>query len=157
MRIAVGADAYGLPLKDAVKKYLDEAGYEVKDFGVVDGSDATPYYQTADEVASSVANGDFDRGILVCGTGMGMAIIANKHPGVYAAVCESTFAAEKSRSINNANILKLGAMVTAEVLAREIAEVWLKTEFTQGWDAPLQEWLRNSMAEILSIEQQRFL
>ena len=157
MRIAVGADAYGLPLKDAVKRYLDEAGYEVKDFGIHESADTTPYYQTADEVAASVADGEFDRGILVCGTGMGMAIIANKHPGVYAAVCESTFAAEKSRSINNSNILTLGAMVTAEVLARDIVEVWLKTEFTQGWDAPLQEWLRNSMAEILSIEQRRFL
>ena len=157
MRIAVGADAYGLPLKNAVKKYLNDAGYTVNDFGVDDSTNGTPYYQTADKVAVSIANGEFDRGILVCGTGMGMAIIANKHSGVYAAVCESTFAAEKSRSINNANILTLGAMVTAEVLATEIVQVWLKTEFTQGWDAPLQDWLKESMTEIYSIEQKCFL
>jgi len=114
------------------------------------------YYNTADEVAQRISNGEFERAILVCGTGMGMSIIANKHPGIYAAVCESTFAAAKSRSINNSNILTLGAMVTTDAVAKDIIEVWLKTELTEGWEASLQEWLKNSMEDISSFEHKQF-
>ena len=85
-----------------------------------------------------------------------MSIIANKHPGIYAAVCESTFAAEKSRSINNSNILTLGSMVTTEAVAKDIVDVWLKAEFTEGWDESIQEWLRNSMDDISSLEHKQF-
>jgi len=99
MKIAIGADSYGLPLKDSIKEYLTDNDYETEDFGVNDSLDVAPYYKTADEVARCIGNGEFERAILICGTGMGMSIIANKHSGVYAAVCESTFAAEKSRSI----------------------------------------------------------
>ncbi len=134
MKIAIGADSYGLPLKDSIKEYLISNDYEIEDYGVNDSSDLTPYYKIADDVAQRVRNGKFERAILICGTGMGMSIIANKHSGIYAAVCESTFAAEKCRSINNSNILTLGSMVTTEAVAKEIVDVWLKTEFTEGWD-----------------------
>jgi ribose 5-phosphate isomerase B len=156
MKIAIGADFYGLPLKEFIKDYLLSHDYEIQDYGVNDSADLTPYYQTADEVAKSVSNKEFERGILVCGTGMGMSIIANKHSGVYAAVCESTFAAEKSRSINNSNILTLGSMVTTNAVAKDIVEIWLKTEFTQGWETDIQEWLQSSMNDISSIENKQF-
>jgi len=156
MKIAIGADSYGFPLKQSVKEYLINKGYDVNDYGVNETSELTPYYNTADEVAKSVCNGENDRAILVCGTGMGMSIIANKHPGIYAAVCESTFAAEKSRSINNSNILTLGSMVTTEAVAKDIVDVWLKAEFTEGWDESIQEWLRNSMDDISSLEHKQF-
>lgn len=156
MRFAIGADGFGFPLKQAVSRMLQDTEHEVEDFGVHESGDPTPYYQTAASVAQRVGSGGADRGILVCGTGMGMCIIANKFPGIYAAVCESTFAAEKSRSINNANILTLGAMVTTPEVARDILHVWLATEFTAGWSPDLQDWLRNSMDDIHHLEDRQF-
>ncbi len=88
MKIAMGADAYGFKLKEAVKKQLEEKGIEIEDIGVEDSTQETPYYQIASEVAKRVGNHQVERGVLVCGTGMGMAIIANKHPQVYAVECE---------------------------------------------------------------------
>ena len=87
---------------------------------------------------------------------MGMAIIANKFPGVYAAVCENTHAAEKSRSINNANVLTLGGMFTTPQLAQEILNTWLSTDFAQGWDPAIQAWLENSLTEIAELESTQF-
>jgi len=156
MKIALGADSYGLPLKDSIKAYLSSCQHEVIDFGVTNSGDSTPYYTTADNVANRLVKGEFTRAILVCGTGMGMSIVANKHPGVYAAVCESTFSAEKSRSINDSNILTLGSMATTPEIANDIVDVWLKTEFTEGWDAPMQDWLKGAIKDISGLENQQF-
>lgn len=156
MKIAIGADGYGFPLKEAIKEYLISKGYEVDDYGVNSSSDPAPYYETADNIAKKVSDGEFERAILVCGTGMGMSIIANKHPGIYAAVCESIFAAEKARSINNSNILTLGSMVTTDAVAKDIVDTWLNTKFTEGWDESIQEWLKNSMDDISSLENKQF-
>ncbi|HEY9849621.1 MAG TPA: RpiB/LacA/LacB family sugar-phosphate isomerase [Leptolyngbyaceae cyanobacterium] len=156
MKILLGADPYGFQLKEAVKKHLLEKGLEVEDVGVNNSDQQTAYYQVASEVAKRVGNHSVDRGILICGTGMGMAIIANKYPGVYAAVCENTYAAKKSRSINNSNILTLGGFVTTPQVAQEIVEIWLTTEFTQGWEPSIQQWLQNSMMDIEHIEKQQF-
>jgi ribose 5-phosphate isomerase B len=156
MKIAIGADSYGCELKEAVKQYLIDKGIEVEDYGVNSTTEDKPYYQTASEVAKQVGSHQSDRGILFCGTGMGMAIIANKHPNVYAAVCENSEAAKNSRSINNSNILTLGGFITPPELAQEIVETWLTTEFTQGWDEALQAWLKNSMEDIANLERQQF-
>jgi len=156
MKIAMGADSYGLSLKKVVKEYLASKNYEMTDVGVMDSEDDTPYYQIADDIAKGISNKEFDRAILFCGTGMGMAIIANKHPGIYAAVCETPFTAEKSRSINNSNILTLGALIVTGTIANEIVEVWLNTEFTEGWSTSDQEWLRKSMDDISSFEHDQF-
>lgn len=156
MKIAIGADSYGAPLKESIKDYLINNNYEYKDFGVSDSDDQVPYYSTASDVAKCMVNKEYDRAILVCGTGMGMAIIANKYPGIYAAVCENTFSAEKSRSINNSNVLTLGSMVTSSEEAAEIVSVWLNTEFTEGWDEPMQDWLRNALDDISSLEGKQF-
>lgn len=157
MKIALGTDSYGLPLKNSIKEYLINNNYEIEDYGVNDTLDLTPYYKTANEVAQRISNGEFERAILICGTGMGMSIIANKHSGIYAAVCESTFAAEKSRSINNSNILTLGSMITTEIVANKIVDVWLKTEFTEGWDPSMKDWLKSSMDDITSLERKQFM
>ena len=156
MKIVVGADGYGHPLKEVVRQHLEARGEEVTDLGVSSADEDTPYYRTASEAAVRLSRGEFDRAVLVCGTGMGMAIIANKHPGVYAAVCETPFAAEKSRSINNSNVLTLGAMVTTGTIAADIVDAWLDTDFTEGWDGPIQEWLRGSMRDIAELEDGRF-
>ncbi|WP_293124496.1 RpiB/LacA/LacB family sugar-phosphate isomerase [Okeania sp. SIO1I7] len=117
MKILLGADTYGFHLKEAVKQYLLNQELEVEDVGISDRLTETPYYHIASEVAKRVGSNQEYRGILVCGTGMGMAIIANKHPNVYAAVCESIYAAQKSRSINNSNILTLGGLITTPQVA----------------------------------------
>lgn len=156
MKIFLGADSYGFDLKQAVKNYLLDQGLDVEDLGIKESNEQTPYYQTASKVARSVADGTGNRGILICGTGMGMAIIANKHQGIYAAVCENTEAARMSRSINNSNILTLGGFVTKPQIAQEILDIWLNTEFTEGWDSSIQNWLHNSMEDIAQIEVEKF-
>ncbi|MGD1717174.1 RpiB/LacA/LacB family sugar-phosphate isomerase [Dapis sp. BLCC M172] len=156
MKIAIGADPYGFDLKEAVKQHLQNKGIEVEDIGVNNSTQETPYYQVAGQVSQMVGTQQVERGILVCGTGMGMAIIANKYPHIYAAVCENSFAAEKSRSINNSNVLTLGGFVTTPLVAQEIVDIWLTTEFKQGWEPGIQEWLQNSMKDIAQIEKQQF-
>lgn len=156
MKIGLGADKHGYQLKEAVKKILQEKEIEVVDHGVNEPEGEQPYYQVASEVAGKVGSGEYQKGILVCGTGMGMAIIANKHPGVYAAVCENPLAAERSRSINDSNVLTLGGFVTEPDQAEKIIDVWLKTEFTQGWDPSIAEWLKNSKKDIREVETSQF-
>jgi ribose 5-phosphate isomerase B len=156
MKIGIGADKYGFQLKEAVKKYLQDKEIEVVDHGINNSEGESAYYNIASEVASKVSSGEYQKAILVCGTGMGMAIIANKHPGVYAAVCENSTAAEKSRSINDSNVLTLGGLVTSPENAEGIVETWLNTEFTQGWDQPIVDWLKNSKNEIHQVEASQF-
>ncbi|MBM3460875.1 MAG: RpiB/LacA/LacB family sugar-phosphate isomerase [Armatimonadetes bacterium] len=151
MRIAVGADNFGAELKDAVKAHLTAAGHDVQDLG-----GEAPYYATAAEAARRIGHGQAERAILCCGTGMGMAIIANKFPGVYAAVCENAEAAEKSRSINNSNVLTLGGFLTTPEAAREIVHRWMSTEFTAGWNPEIKAWLENSMKDIALLEERQF-
>jgi ribose 5-phosphate isomerase B len=157
MKVVIGADSWGLELKDTIKAHLsDKSDIAVEDLGVNRVESKTPYYQIASDAAMRVADGSADRGILVCGTGMGMSIIANKHPGVFAAVCETVFAAEKSRSINNSNVLTLGGFITTPTIAREIVDAWLSTEFTQDWDPDIRQWLQNSMGDINDLERKQF-
>ncbi len=156
MKIGIGADKHGYPLKEAVKKILREKEIEVVDHGVNNPEGEEPYYQVASEVASKIGSGEYQKGILVCGTGMGMAIIANKHPGVYAAVCENSLAAERSRSINDSNVLTLGGFVTGPDTAKEIIDAWLNTEFTQGWEESIVDWLKNSKKDIRQVETSQF-
>jgi len=155
MKIGLGADPFGLALKETVKQHLLEQGHECLDLGGT-ADEACPYYEVAHALAGKVASGECDRGILVCGTGMGMAIIANKHPHVYAAVCEDPSAAAKARSINNANVLTMGGMVTASYKANEIVDAFLTTTFRNGWDDEIKAFLDRSMVEIQRIESEEF-
>lgn len=144
-----------MELKEAIKQHVLALGHECVDVGGT-ADEARPYYEVAHELARKVGSGECDRGILVCGTGMGMAIIANKHPNVYAAVCEDPSAAAKARSINNANIVTMGGMVTAPYKAREIVDAFLTTGFKSGWDEEIQTFLDRSMVEIQRIESEEF-
>ena len=133
MRIAVGADHLGLPLKDSVKAHLESVGHEVVDFGV---TDTTPvdYPDVAVEVAEAIADGRFERAVLVCGTGIGMAMTANKVPGVRAANVADPYSAERARASNDAQVLCLGARVVAPHVADILVDHWLAAEF-QGGDS----------------------
>ena len=130
-KVAVGADHAGYALKEAVKAYLQEKGFEVTDFGP-DSTDPVDYPDVASKLARSVADNPKKRGILICGTGIGMAITANKVPGVSAAQAHDTYSAERARKSNNAQILTLGAKVVGEALAEQIVAAWLASEFQEG-------------------------
>ncbi len=131
MRIALGADHAGFHLKDSLKRTLDELGVTYQDFGT--GSAASvDYPDFAQAVAQGVASGQFERGILVCGTGVGMAIAANKVAGVRSAPIVDTDTARLAREHNDLNVLTLGARVTPEIRAREIVKVFLETPFEGG-------------------------
>lgn len=131
MRIALGSDHGGFVLKEEIKDYLEESGIEYKDFGT-HTNDSCDYPDIALPVAKAVANGEFDRGILICGTGIGIGIAANKVHGIRAALCHDTFSARASREHNNANILTLGERVIGRGLALDIVDIWVNTKFAGG-------------------------
>jgi len=130
-RIALGADHAGYRLKEFVKKLLEEKGIEVVDVGT-HSEERCHYPAYAAEVAKMVSRGEVDRGILICGSGIGMSIVANKFKGIRAALCHNIYSAKFSRLHNDSNVLCLGGRVTGEDLTREIVEVWLSTPFEGG-------------------------
>ena len=129
--IALGADHGGVMLKDAVKKYLDEKKIPYQDFGTY-GTDSVDYAPFAVKVARAVVNGDAEKGILCCGTGIGISIAANKVKGIRAAVCTNEFCAEMTRRHNDANILCMGGRVIDEETAVKLADIFLNTPFEGG-------------------------
>ncbi len=130
-RIAIGSDHIGYPLKEEIKKYLDELGYAYQDFGT-HSSERTDYPLFARDVTSAISSGLADLGILICGTGVGMSITANKVRGIRAVVCSEPYSAMLSRQHNNTNVLALGARVIGLELARMIVKAWLDAEFEGG-------------------------
>ena len=122
-KIAIGCDEAAYALKIVLKDHLEKLGYEAKDFGAEKG-EVVLYPDVAAKVAKAVAAGEFERAVLTCGTGIGMAITANKIPGVRAAVCHDPFSAERARKSNNAQI------------AKSLLNTWLESEFSGGGSAP---------------------
>ena len=135
MRIALGCDEVGLPLLEVIREQLAARGVEVQDFGV-HSTDPVLYPNIALEVAKAIASGQCDRGILICGTGIGMSISANKVPTVRAALCHDTYSAERARKSNDAQVLTMGARVIGPELAKQIVAAWLASEFEGGGSLP---------------------
>jgi ribose 5-phosphate isomerase B len=131
VKVALGADHAGFELKDALKGVLDGIGVAYHDFGTSTAG-SVDYPDFAAQVAHGVANGDFDRGILVCGSGVGMAIAANKVPGIRASVITDTTTARLAREHNDLNVLALGARLTSEADAADIVRTFLTTDFAEG-------------------------
>ncbi|HET8577450.1 MAG TPA: ribose 5-phosphate isomerase B [Methylomirabilota bacterium] len=129
--IALGADHAGFELKEALKGWLIDRGYQVLDLGT-HGSESVDYPDYAAQVAEAVAVGKVERGVLVCGTGIGMAMTANKVSGIRAALCSDLYTARMSREHNDANVLTLGGRLMEPDTAVEILELWLATEFAGG-------------------------
>lgn len=132
VRVAIGADHGGFRLKEALKKLLEELGHEVRDFGPERGDASVDYPDFALPLARAVAAGEWDRGILICGTGIGMSIAANKVPGVRCALAHDVYSARMTREHNDSNVLALGERVIGVGLAEEIVRVWLSTPFSGG-------------------------
>lgn len=130
MKIAIGCDEAAYNLKIVLKKHLQEKGYEVDDFGAKKG-EVILYPDVAYKVADAVAAGKYKRAVLVCGTGIGMCICANKVPGVRAAVCHDQYSAERSRKSNNAQIACMGERVIGTELAKAILDTWLDSDYSE--------------------------
>ena len=129
--IAIGSDHAGYALKQAVMEHLKERGEEYRDFGTY-SEESCDYPDFAEAVSQAIIKGEADRGILICGTGIGISIAANRHKEIRAAVCGDCFSAEATRQHNDANILAMGARVVGEGLALKIVDTFLDTEFSNG-------------------------
>ncbi len=129
--VLIASDHGGLALKDAVVDYLTGQGVPVRDLGTMSG-DSVDYPDYAGKVARAIANGEAGEGILICGTGIGMSIAANKFPGVRAALISDEFTARMSKEHNNANIIVMGGRILTPERARELVGIWLKTPFEGG-------------------------
>ena len=145
-RIAIGSDHVGYPLKEEIKTLLDELGCEYQDFGA-HSMERTDYPLFAREVTSAISSKEADAGILICGTGVGMAITANKIKGIRAVVCSEPYSAMLSRQHNNTNVLALGSRVVGPELAKMIVKAWLETEFEGGRHASRLEIISEIEAE----------
>lgn len=128
MIVGIGCDPNATTLKEIIISQLNELGYEVKDFG----SDDPIYARVAFAVGEAVAAGKLNRGILLCGTGIGMSIAANKVPGIYAALCADTYSAERAIKSNNANVLTIGAFTTGTEVAKRIVKTWMEARWQTG-------------------------
>jgi ribose 5-phosphate isomerase B len=128
LTVAIGCDPNAATLKEIIKVQLKEMGYTVTDFG----SDDPIYARVAFAVGEAVAAKSFDRGILLCGTGIGMSIAANKVPGIYGALCADTYSAERAIKSNNSNILTIGAFTTGSEVAKQIVKTWMEARWQPG-------------------------
>lgn len=129
-KIIIASDHAGFNLKNKIISHLKEEGYDVTDNGTY-STDAVDYPVIAKDTAKKVANGDFEKGILICGSGIGMSITANKIKGIRAVVCSDTTSAKFSRLHNNANVLCFGERIVGEYLAKDICKIWLTTNFEE--------------------------
>lgn len=131
LRIAIGSDHGGYEYKEQIVRHLKEKGYECVDVGTY-STDSCDYPVIARTVTTKITAGEADRGILICGTGIGMSIVANKVKGIRAALCGDTFSARASRAHNNSNVLCLGERVIGINLAMDIVDIWLESKFEGG-------------------------
>jgi ribose 5-phosphate isomerase B len=149
MRIIVGTDPFALNLKTAIVERLQELGHEVI---YQDGESGRDYWVSACNACKKIQSGHAERAILLCGTGMGMAIVANKFSGIRASCVESIFAAKMSRTFNNSNVLTMGAMIVSETMAVNAVDAWLETEFTQGWEK-FEDFLYKAADSIVALDK----
>lgn len=130
MRVAMGSDHAGYALKTYLKPVIEEWGHEVTDLGSYEGETGTDYPDYGRAVGQAVARGEYDCGILICGTGLGVSISANKVPGIRAALCHETYTARMARSHNDANVLCMGERVLGAGVATDVVKVFLETPFS---------------------------
>jgi ribose 5-phosphate isomerase B len=131
MKIAVASDHAGFDMKEKIRKYLEDNGHQVKDFGTY-STDSIDYPDYAAPAAKSVASGENERGVIICGSGQGMTMVSNKIPGIRAALCNDLYSARMTRLHNDANVLTMGGRIIGIDLAKEIVDTWLSTEFEGG-------------------------
>ncbi|MBW6473837.1 MAG: RpiB/LacA/LacB family sugar-phosphate isomerase [Anaerolineaceae bacterium] len=156
LSLAIASDLSGFPLKQAIVDHLKQRGdIDVLDFGIDSVEQPKPYFEQAPKVAEAVQSQRVEKGILICGTGQGMAIVANKHKGVYACVVDDIFSAERAKIVNNANIITMGGWITAPFLGTQIVDAWLGMEFTQKMEFK-RDFLENAFRQVKVLEEKNF-
>ena len=151
MKVVIGADGAGFNLKAAIKEDLLKKGVEVFD---VNPDAPILFYDAAKQVSKHVQSKKFERGIVVCGTGMGVSIIANKHKGVYAALVECEYTARRSKVVNNTNVLCLGGMVLGEPNGVAIANSWLNATYMEGLDEAIVKIVKDEFNNLVEFENE---
>ena len=142
MRVVIDCDDAALDLKKTIVAHLQKKGVEVSDLDYLGSHPGAYYPEIGYNLALKIQDGSFERGILICGTGLGMAMIANKVRGVYAGVCHDVFSAERLRKSNDAQVLTMGARVIGPELAKTIVSAWLESEFQGGGSQPKVDQMR---------------
>ena len=155
-KIALGADPMGAVLKNAVKKHLESEGYKVIDYGTDCAENFVTYFGISAKTAKAVQKGIADKGIVFCGTGMGVGITANKFKGIYCGLVESEFTANECKIINNCNMLAMGSRVISEARACMAVDNWLNRKFNEGTPEPYIKLVEEGVAEIGKIEDENF-
>ena len=155
-KVLMGADPWGFELKNSVKEHLKKKGYEIIDIGMHSKDDEIDYYSVGATAAKKIQNGEVEKAILFCGTGMGVSIVANKFKGIYASVVESEFTAKMCRSVNNSNILTMGGMVVSPHKVIIAVDRWLETNFTDEFEPKIAECLEDAVKELKKIEDEVF-
>ncbi len=156
MKILIGADKGGFAVKEAISEHLRAQNIEFEDVGTLSLDAPVTFTEIASTAGRQISAGKASRAILVCGTGMGMAITANKFKGVYAAVVESQYAAAYCRRINDANVLCMGGFIVGPTMACEITDTFLNTEFVQDFPRWRVDFLNSQMAKLNEIEERNF-
>lgn len=156
MKVAVGADFSAVELKNQIKAHLEEQGHQVTDLGPDEREEQVIYPEAAHRVALEISCGRADRGIIICGTGGGVSIMANKFRGVYCVASESIFTAFKMRQLNGANVLALGKNVVGELNAYEIVDTFLSTQFCQDYGVERAAFVTTLRDTMLQIEEENF-
>ena len=151
MKIVFAADPFAIGLRNAIVEHLEKAGHEVIDYGASEGNTDIQYYESCVKACEALQRGEGERGILLCGTGMGMSVIANRFQGIRASVVESVFAARMCRAINDANVLCLGAMIWGDWMACEAVDVFLSTKLGDGLEN-LKELLEQAAKKVEAIK-----
>lgn len=142
LKLVIDADDAALELKDVIFNHLKDQGYDITDLNYVRENRGATYPEVGYHLAKKVQSGAYERGILICGTGLGMAMIANKVKGVYAGVCHDVFSAERLKKSNDARIITLGARVVGPELAKVIVDAYMNSEFQGGRSAPKVDKMR---------------
>ena len=152
MKLAIGSDKSGYFLKERIKAFLEEEKIDFDDLGTTDLENGKPYYVVASTIAPLVQNHTYDRAILICGTGAGVSITANKFKGIHAVACESLYAAKMCRAINDANIMCMGGWIVAPEMGIEMTKAFLNTEFLQDLEDWRKVFLTNAKGELAKVE-----
>lgn len=156
MKVVIASDFSGFRLKEAVKAHIISLGYDVADVGAQTEDDNMLYFDASACLAKEIQEKKADRGIVICGTGAGVSMIANKFKGVYAVACESIFTAEKISLINNANVLAMGERVVSYSMGAEMAEKWLEGKWCEGFAEERRHNNERGFARLQEIENQGF-
>lgn len=156
MKIALGAERFGFELKEVISEHLKNQGHEIIDFGMYDLDHRLSYVYVSDCVANAVVDGKADRGIVFCSSGMGVAIVANKHKGIHCALVETPKTARLCREINDANVMAIGGSIVDPETACEMVDLFMTTEFGSDGDEARAKLLRSLIADVKAVEERNF-